>query len=184
MRVNKKIWCGCGCNFFLISVRVEKKSLISVREGGKKLISVRVEKKGWCRCGWKKINLMSVRVQKTKKLISVRVRPRASIISLPRPWPLLLVLAHPTPTNCSSPWVQPPETPLQTRQSMDPLHLHYMHTTHLLTPISLFQAPALSLSRAHTLSHLLPCQSPLWWYTVSGVSQPLWRGKNTSLWHM
>jgi len=54
-----------------------------------------------------------------------------------------------------------PSTPPQTRQSMDSLYLHYMHTTHLLTPISLFQTPTLSLSRARTVSHLLPCQSPL-----------------------
>jgi len=35
---------------------------------------------------------------------------------------------------------------------MDPLHLRYMHTTHLLTPISFFQTPTLSLSQARTLS--------------------------------
>ena len=47
------------------------------------------------------------------------------------------------------------------RNQIDPLHLHYMYTTHLLTQISLFQTPTRSLSRARTLSHLLTCQSPL-----------------------
>ena len=49
---------------------------------------------------------------------------------------------------------------------MDSLYLHYMHTTHLLTPISLFQAPTLSLSRARVVPHppdntqCRVCQSP------------------------
>ena len=43
---------------------------------------------------------------------------------------------------------------------MDSFYLNYMHTTHLLTPISLFQTPTLSLSRARTVPHLLPTSPP------------------------
>ena len=53
-----------------------------------------------------------------------------------------------------------PQAPSQKRQSMDSLYLHYVHTTHLLTSISLSQTPTISLSRARTAPHLRPCQPP------------------------
>jgi len=55
---------------------------------------------------------------------------------------------------------------------MDSLYLRYMHTTHLLTSISPFKTPTLSLSRANTLPSF-PDSPPPMIYSAMCVKVPL-----------
>lgn len=58
------------------------------------------------------------------------------------------------------------------------------HTTHQVTPISLFQTTSLSLIRVWIGPHFLWCLTPLQWYNVSGVSHVFWQRRNSSVWPM